>query len=626
MKSINIRVADGGNLIVPPTVSADNVGIANYVRKLNMRRVADHEVRREGWIAFKPNSTASADPQSVTGLGAGMNMLAELVRPNGDRVVIAASKTTIKKYDTVTNAWVTIGSGFSSSGKRWQVVPDNGYLILNNGVDLPMYYQYGDAAVTPMYEMREMGISRVGYIEQVYGFVMCADIWEFLGGEEELDDWMNTATPYGIVPDNLVQRVRYLVAWNGDPNDPTNWAPAFDVTMSGPSATLTIPFASSVFVAGTTRVGVVNGGPSAGILGGQIGYEEGVLVTAVDGANVTLELSTDANLDYPRTVTIMRWADTSTFAGQASLQGDGSAIIALKNLGGQVMVYRETGIQIGQYMASVDMPFQFSPIQVTDDVPRYSAAIATFGALHLYPTVTGRFVTFNGIFGSVPVVHAVCDNARALFFNGLVDGDECFAFNNPTTKEIWFCNTVLVFAFNYDVPSVSEINAVVQAAVSCRKPGGTDQWMVLAIAGTAYQYGKLQNQATAFTWLRAGAAVQAKLTFGLSGINDDANEKMLLSYTPVLASPSADAAIQVQIYSTYNPGAALVALLDPPQNLPNANGDNFIPAYFQAIYFQDEITITETRDVDVQITERIFEFDPLAQRLGVGPSGITRRN
>ena len=65
-----------------------------------------------------------------------------------------------------TYSWVTIGTGYSPFGQRWQAVTLNGYLILNNAVDLPCWYIYGDAAVTPMYQLREVVWRGVGRIAE----------------------------------------------------------------------------------------------------------------------------------------------------------------------------------------------------------------------------------------------------------------------------------------------------------------------------------------------------------------------------------------------------------------------------------------------------------------------------
>lgn len=72
--------------------------------------------------------------------------------------------------------WMQIGSGFSPNGNRWEAVGVNGYLVLNNGVDLPMTYNLQESVVKPIYELREQGIACVGTIAAQDGILCCMDI------------------------------------------------------------------------------------------------------------------------------------------------------------------------------------------------------------------------------------------------------------------------------------------------------------------------------------------------------------------------------------------------------------------------------------------------------------------
>lgn len=73
--------------------------------------------------------------------------------------------------------WKVIGTGFSPLGQRWEAVPVGpGYMVFNNGVDLPVYYHHPDGAVTPLYEMRESGVARVGSVAEFKGALMCFDV------------------------------------------------------------------------------------------------------------------------------------------------------------------------------------------------------------------------------------------------------------------------------------------------------------------------------------------------------------------------------------------------------------------------------------------------------------------
>lgn len=693
-----------------------------------MRRVEpDQEGRMEGWIKFIGSTQYVFDgTESVL-------RLAELLRPNGERAIVGASRTKIKKYNSSTGLWTDITGGltFSASGKRWQVATINGYLILNNTVDLPVSYRVEDATVTPIYEMRQIGIARVGRMCEYNGFLTIADLTEIKA--DQLNTWMNgyaayttTSTvpkaaswaiagvadhrklfnvttgastitvtlpaltfsnqplffwlakvdagagtvitaptiadelvvlsaindsalvwwngkrwvakffsggvipataPYGTPPTAITNRLPW--AWmNSEFGEPTHWAPSFSALMAAAGTSIVLPFPPATWIANTTRVGVINGGPDGAVLGGQTGYEEGVLITAIGafspatmGAAITLETTTDASLTYPRIVNVTRWTDISTIVARYLLQGDGSEIVGMLPLGDQLMIYRTTCIWIGRFSGAASAPFVFTPRYPTAEqslnVPIWGDAIANInGDFHLYPGVGGRFYRFDGV--SWPEIHKVCDDAKSMFFTGVLESDEVFAVGNSYTKQIWFCRPTLTFAYDFEFNSVNEIDAAFGAGAMVRKPGTTDRWFILAIGRFVYTYGLVTNAATNIrTFLRDSVAPTAILKSGLISARLMTDEKMLISYTPVLASASPEAAIEVQLYSTHNPSAALTALLSPVESLPTPSGECFFGCAFQEIFFADQITLVAATDIDFRISQRVWGFDRVGEARGV---------
>jgi hypothetical protein len=723
-KIYTLSVANGGRLVT--SKSLENVRETDFTRILNMRRFEDQLVRAEGWVKFVGAGQYAFDgAESVL-------RLAELVRPNGDRVIVGASRTKLKKYNHATTAWVDISGGltFSASGKRWQVDTLNGYLILNNGVDLPVSYRVEDAAVTPLYELRQVGIARVGRIRQYNGFLLLADVTEIKA--DQLDPWMNgygsyttTSTdtknanfsvvfatdfrkqfdvttgasaivvtlpsgmtfsnrpfyfwlkkadagagtvttspaiadeaitlsavndmaliwwngnkwvarkfaggtipatdPYGTPPTAITQRIPYEVV-TGEFGEPTKWAPLFNVHMAAASTTLYLPFVPSTWIANQTRVAVIGGGPAGDTLGGQPGYEDGILITSIGafdpahmGVPVVLEVTTDTGITYPCDVQVTRWTDISTLVARYLLQDDGSEIIGMERLDKFVILYRTTCIYVGRYTGDADNPFVFDPRYPGDqerNLPIWGDAIATVGAYHLYPGVGGRFYRYDG--GAWPEIHETCDAAAELLFTGVKVTDEVFCVTNFTTKQVWFCTPVLTFAYDTEFDSVSEIDAVIGAGCACWKPGATDRWFIMAIGKNVFTYGLVTEAATAIkTYLRDGVAPSAIVKSGLITGPSRTDEKMLQSYTPVLASDSADVEVEVQLYSTHNPGVTPTALLSPVETLPSPEGGNYFATAFQAIYFQDQITLTDTDDVDFRLSERVLELEPIGDARGI---------
>jgi hypothetical protein len=741
-KPLVLTIADGGSLNTDD--SMENVSPYDFTRILNMRHVKRDQLgRQEGWVVFDPYPDGPSDQYSFDGTES-LLRLAELRRADGTKVVVGASRTKIKAFDTATAAWTSLNGSltFSADGKRWQACTVGSYLILNNTVNLPVSYQVGDAAVTPIYEMRQAGYANVERIADYNGFLRIVNLNKIK--DDQLDVWLNgyssyTATgttakaasfsivfstdhqeqfdvttgasdvvatlpamafddqpfyvwikkvdsgagtvttspaiadeevvleeeddtalvwwngnkwvakvfpggtipatdPYGVPPESICQRYPGAVA-NSELGEPTHWAPLFTVLMPVAGTTIVLPFNPNTWVAGQTRVAVINGGPSGATLGGQTGYEDGILVTAISafsaanmGVTITLEVTTDTNIAYPRMVDVTRWTDISTIVSEYTLPGDGSAAIGAAKLGELFIIYRTTCIVVDRYTGDVTNPFvqtfRYAPNDDEVNLPLWGDAIATVnGEYHLYPGMGSRFYKFDGV--SWPSIHETCDKARQLFFDDVVINDECFAVTNPFTKQVWFCRPDLTFAYDTEHDKVTEFDAEIAAAALITRPGTTDRWFILAIDREVLTYGLTPNAATPVsTFLRKGVApaIPARLTSGLisgasaSNLQLMTEEKMLHSYCPVLSSSSPDVAVEVQLRSTYNPSGTLTDLLVPVQELPNPAGENFFTTYFQAIFFQDEITLVDERDIDFQISQRVLEIE----RIG-SAAGVTRR-
>ena len=725
-RSLQLPILAGGRLLTTPSASLESIGANDFSVVLNFYRDFDQMARFPGWTRFQPDTGTAVAGQYTFDAAETVLRMAELIRGDGTRVLVGASLTKIKYYDTATDAWVQIGSGYSASGLPWQAEVIAGYVIFNNTVDLPVWWQIGDAAVTPMYELREAGIASVGRITQYVGFLFVGDIIEVL--PDHLPLWMNgygsytstgntakganfnvliaehrtnyqvttgagtiTATlpaagvanwgtyflfekvdagagtvvtspvltadalvlsangdkallfwngvrwvakvfalgsipatvPYGIVPAAITDHISDEQAWSDKPGNPINWAPLLTGYVASAGTSVVLPFKPFNWTAKKTRVAVVRGGADQGTLGGQTLYPEGVLVTAFaafaaasSGVVATIEVTTDTVITYPRLVDVTRWADVSTFVGKQRM-GNGQRIVAMMELNGVLINYQEAAIFLTRWTAQAQAPFALRQKYSGNAVPAYGDCIAAVrNNFHVYPSIEKTFVMFDGL--TDPTLHEMTENARDLFFDGLVPTDRCFAVANPTMQSIWFCrpSKVLAYRWRKDSEGVSEIDATVNAASFCRRPGGTVDWFVLAIGKYVYQFGLVNN--TIETWLRDGAAATAKLTSGLNAFRDYLHEKTLLSYTPILSSPSPDTQISVQLRGTYNPSGTLTDLLVPVESLPTPAGDNLVSCMFQSNFFQDEIVLTDSRDVDLRISARLFEFDV------VGGYAVTR--
>jgi hypothetical protein len=592
-----VQPSQGGRLV--NAESTAGVGPANYVEKVNFRRVGDREERREGWTLFKPNAGLPQGVQAVPSADRVL-LIAECVRPNLERALIAATRTAIYKYVYSSGTWLTMGTGYSSSGRRWQTAIINGYLTLNNGVDLPVSVRVEESTAVPLYELREVGVAAVGYITENNGYLLCFDVSEIIAAE--LNGIMNGGSPYGIVASNKINRIAYLCIW-GEYAEPRRWAPAFKVTMASASATITLPFPTAAFAVGT-KLAVIGGGPDGGVLGGQEAYPDGIPISSITGAAITLPVSTDAGLTYPRTVTVMRWTDLSTLAGRFSLQDDSSPIIGVKPLNGRTMIYRKTGIFRASYVGSATKPFDFKVAHRGPKMPLWHEAIADVrGEFHVYPGHGNRFYTFDG--SNEPQFFEPCDDARNLLFDGVTPSTDVFVTDNVATNEVWWCRPGRTMALDIEKMTASKIDAEIHAACYIEKPGGVDSWFTMAIEGTLYQYGLVNK--TVLTYLRNGVSPGGRIKGGLYHWNDRYNEKDLVAYLLHLASSVPEVDIQLKLYSSYdervNPSLILTENFTGPTYL--------VTCEYRAIYFQDEIIITEAADVRIAVTARTWDRAPL---------------
>jgi hypothetical protein len=432
-----------------------------------------------------------------------------------------------------------------------------------------------------------------------------------------------STTPFGIPPDEILQHIPDEQAWS-ELGEPKNWAPLVGATMAAASTTIYIPFVPANWVAGQTRVAVVGGGPDGGTLGGQTANPEGVLITAIGafsaanmGYPITIQTTTDTGNTYPLHVDVLRWEDVSAFTGKQRL-GNGSRILAMFSLNGQQIIAHETGFFVNRFTANVRAPMAIREKYDGANVPMHGDSIAAYNSeLIIYPTKGRNFYSFDGI--SDPLIHQRCDDAKDLFFSGLTDSSRIWAVNNPLTQELWFCRPSLVMAYCYEGDSVgvSEIDDQIDAAIFATKPDGAEKWFVLGIDNLVMVYGMTNGEAT--TWFRNAVATTGKLTSGLMNMGTHSAEKIVLSYTPLLASPSPDVDFTVQVRKTYNANAPLTDCFATAESLPDPDGQNLIPMFFQDAYWQDEIVITETTDIDCRFVGRVWEFDMVG-----GQSGVTR--
>lgn len=565
------------------TLSPENVGPHNYVEKVNWRRFGDGEIVREGYVPFTPTGSVphAVIPQPCRGIW-------EATRPNGERCLVSATPTALHKFDYSTGIWSQIGSGFTDSNKRWQGCSSDGWLFLNNTVDLPVAYRIENATVIPLYELREVGVSCVGTLCANNGFLLLGDITEIQAAT--LPTWMNGATPYGVVPGGSTNRIRYKIVCS-DYLKPTNFSPVISGTIQSASKTVvTLDYPSTAFVVGA-KVAVVGAGINGGTLGGTEGVEDGVPITAASGKTITLSIPADSALTYPLMVSVTRWADTSTFSSGFSLQDDGSAILRIMSLKRQLLVFRETGIFSGRYTGNVETPFIFTPEFQGSDVPVYpDAAIEIAGEMIVYPTKS-RFYYFDG--SSAPQIFKSLDAARSNFFSSAqADPLNVFASHNEVTREVWFHTAAGVLAFDYFQKTAAWIDEPYSGGATIQIPSTGEHWYVLVRSDGVYRCAA--NESGVITRKRNGTSVVATLKSGMYSIGDESTQKTIRGYLPLLGVGCQDTRLEVTLYGSE--AVSLSPRVLCSVQLPAPGESPLISAFFRNTYLQDKISYIDPDD------------------------------
>lgn len=300
MKTNRIRVSpsDGGRLLT--SLSAEAGGIANYTVKLDWRRELDREVRAEGEDLFTPNIRKPVQPPTEDPI----TLVVHIQRPNRQTAVVVGTKTTLWRYfgtddgryvlgidgepyvedgyfDDDPGVWIEIGSGFAADGRRWEAVGINGYLVLNNGRDLPMTYRLEHMSVKPIYELRELGIASVGSIAEHDGRLLLMDIRQI--EETAHTAWMAGGTPYSRYTDEAtIDRYQWRI-FPSMQDEPRRYGSSIGCTVNPESNVITLDYAAKSIEPGMELL-VVGAGENGSNLLVSVTWVSGKTVSVADAA------------------------------------------------------------------------------------------------------------------------------------------------------------------------------------------------------------------------------------------------------------------------------------------------------------------------------------------------------
>jgi len=626
--SVTAKPTDGGQLFT--ALSKEFAGPANYIQKLDWRRELDQEIRREGYDWFSPSGASDAEGNAFPA-STEINLVHMVRRPNGEVAIIVGTKTHLYRYqksddvtyvsgdyfdseyvDNTPDNWITIGSGFSSSGNRWQAVNINGYAVFNNGVDLPVSYRVEHETVTPLYELRENGIASVDSMAVYNGILMLGNV----DLVDDLNTWMAGSSPYGVVTGNTT-RYHTRIIWS-QIREPLKWASPTPGSITEGSQTLTLKYPAKSYTIGD-KITVTGAGTDGGNLSSTIaGITSNQTIFLSDAASTTVsELS------------VLQTGEIGSIIGYEDLEDDGSGVVNMAPLQNMIVIYKDTSIFVGQYTGNTNIPFKFRVIKIpSSQALYYKHTLVPLRNSHVY---IGRdsFYSFDLSSGGPKEVSALA-SIKDLFFSQseIASTNSVFAADNVLTNEIWFCFSSLTddcaICYDYRHETASTTNTDVSAATSVKRPPATNEdWFVMGTsAGGVIRYG-LSNEDVSdwegkrsIYWKRPAnysttkVSYESKLQGGLANYGDAYNEKDFRGYLLQLASQQEEnATLTIKVYGYSNPYGTATTLVDGFQ-ITTPSTRNLVPCFFRQHLFQDEIVATEQKNV--RIAARTFDVGLVA--------------
>ncbi len=659
--SVTVSPSKGGALM--SRVSASAAGIANYLTKRDWRRDSDYEMRREGCDYF---GNFDGLPVGTQPFPAGLSntdpiTLIHMARSaTGKTQVIVGTQTSLYvfnalEYEYVLDPnsahnpyveevnvqggtepyfayleWQQIGTGFSAEGRRWEAVNVAGTTILNNGVDLPVSWRIGDQAVTPMHELRDLGVAHVGTLAAFNNVLMLGDIREIPSAN--YNAWMNGSTPYGAYPaGQSTDRYQYRLLWSAA-NAPTEFGAVVTATTTSGSANITLSHPSASFLSGDQVVVI-----GAGVSGGNL-YAS---VVGVNGTTVTLS---DVPQASSTSALIQKQSAIGSLSGYDDLEDDASGILKMAELMGQLVIYKDTAVFLARYTGVPSVPFEFTRVPSPPGRALYykHTLVNVDGRYHLYAGRSAfyRFDLQNRQPREIPELD-LCSN---LFFEdpntSIAHTDSIFAAVNANTREVWFAfpSTTSDQALCYDTRygTTSTTAQPLTAASTVKRPTlniqpvESEDWFVMGTSnGVLLMYGLVDqalpwwNNQTAIFYRRTSRTnttdtdpYPSTLSAGLSDFRDEFNEKDLRSYLPNLSSQQGSVTnlgLGVKIYAAQSQTGTETLVVD---HLIDEPRENLVSLFARAHNFRDEI-IVNGKDNPVKLASRTYEVSRSRSRSAI---------
>jgi len=533
----------------------------------------------------------------------------------------------LEYVDSNPGYWIVIGSGFATDGNRWETVNINGYMVFNNGKDLPVTYRVEELEVIPIYQLREQGVAYAATMAELNGILMFGDIAEI--DPDELENWFNTAAdPYARYTDaQYIDRTTYRVMW-GTPGEPRLWSPIVPGSIAAGTNVLSLDYPVLGFNIGESITIVGAGESHAG------GTADNLEATIVNINDTSIVLDAFASTTVT-SADVQATSQIGSIVGFEDLQDDGSGIVKMLPISSTLVVYKDTTIFLGQYTGNVDQPFVFTNLEVQKEAcPFYRNTVVLVQTqaelFHLYAgrNAFWRFDLTNQQPMSLPKFES-CSN---IFYDQatLENTERIFGCDNGLTHEIFFVFPSAIedrlLAFDYKQDTLATGSALITSGATVRKPiagltaGVEEDWFVMGNnQGAVLLYGRTTIDQALPDWDNSNSiyfrresnpysatkiAYTSLLLSGLSSFGSDYSEKQCRAFRPILASQSENHTINVVINTALNPNSAVVPVA--AVSLTNPLVQCNIPLGVMGYYLQSQISVA---GVDNPIRLAASEWD-----------------
>lgn len=621
-----VRISDGGRYL--PDLPVGTIGPANFDEKVNFVSEIGEVRKRAGWDYPAPSEDWLGDGIVDFADGQPAEALEAVRRPNGTYAIVGCGAGYIKTFDYDTNAWVTIGAGYSTpydAGFRWwQILDIAGYAVFNNARDLICTWQIGDVAVRPLYELREAGYASVGHIvEYVDGVLFCCDILEI--NDADMAAVMNDPLPYKtITAGATTTRITFRRLWSNAAGDPRDFAPTVPGSVVNGSPNLTLAWPMASFAIGD-EITVDGAGAAGGNLETSIIAMTGTAVTMADNAATTVVAQ-----DVYKTA-VLDGSGIAGITGYDDIEDDGSAIIVQVSLKSQLISFKASGhVWQTYYTGDVDTPFAKDKVTKKKGVaPRFPRAV-----VHIMNDDNEEYLLFAGakhfyrfdLGSQAPKQEPLFMGAEKDLFFSRIKGlgpYEVWAADNMCTDEVFFAYVWQAYEVGYygasraialkyakGAESIAEIDGFnFTCATSVQKPladstcDEVESWFLMGDGdGKITLYGETNLEV--LTRQRYGESFDASLGGGLFSPGPQDNGTYLRRFSMDPGNPDASAETAVTIYGARMPNDTPVALETKTLTDPKFPGT--MGLFYRKPYYK--YRLVSSTDEELRISGFIWRF------------------